>query len=228
MLEKIFQKRKCVLFKLPSFLNFLIFMLLPPKTIIGPITGGSNFSKKNSINYLFVNFSFLFYKISEFFIFIRLENVVFSTSLLKKHIKKKNHKKCNFNFVFTNFSFNKKVKKKYDFIIYHRKHYNKSTFFPYDFIKKLINANFKIIVVGDKLDFESVTNFGLVSNNNVRKLQSQSKFSIASSENIYSFFTLECISNHNKILFDINLKKQISAFKEKFIPVNFDKGDYKK
>ena len=36
------------------------------------------------------------------------------------------------------------------------------------------------------------------------------------------------ISNNTKILFDESLKKQISAYKKKFIPINFNKDDYKK
>ena len=222
------KEKVCYLNYLP-FWNFLIFMLLPPKTIIGPITGGSNFKKTNTGYYFIRKFIFpFFYKISEILVFIRFKDVVFSTSLLKKYISKKNHKRCHFNFILNSVDFNKKVKKKYDFIIYHRTHQNKSTFFPYNFLKKLSDSNFKIIVVGDHLQLGSIINFGFVTSKTVKYLQSKSRFSIASSENIYSFFTIECISNNIKILFDESLKKQILAYKKKFIPINFNKDDYKK
>ena len=39
-------KKVCYLNYLPLW-NILIFILLPPKTILGPITGGSNFKKKS-------------------------------------------------------------------------------------------------------------------------------------------------------------------------------------
>lgn len=222
------KEKVCYLNYLP-FWNFLIFLLLPPQTIIGPITGGSNFEKSITAHYLIRKFIFpFFYKISEILIFIRFQDVVFSTNLLKKYISKKNHKRCHFNFILSNVNYIKKAKKKYDFIIYHRKHQNKSSFFPYNFLKKLSDENFKIIVVGDRLQIGSIINFGFVTNKTVNYLQSKSRFSIASGENIYSFFTLECISNNVKILFDESLKKQISTYKKKFIPINFNKDDYKK
>ena len=32
--------------------NFLIFMLLPPKTILGPVTGGANFNKDDYLSFI--------------------------------------------------------------------------------------------------------------------------------------------------------------------------------
>ena len=49
--------------------NFLIFALLPPKTLLGPITGGAHFVEENKlIRGLLFPF---FYRISEFFLIIR-------------------------------------------------------------------------------------------------------------------------------------------------------------
>ena len=62
--------------------NFLIFLLLPPKSIIGPITGGSYFSKKS--NYFIRKYFFpIFYKISEFIILLRYKNPIFLHLYLK-------------------------------------------------------------------------------------------------------------------------------------------------
>ena len=35
--------------------NFLIFFLLPPKTILGPITGGALYDRTNKINYYIIS-----------------------------------------------------------------------------------------------------------------------------------------------------------------------------
>ena len=67
--------------------NFLIFLFLPPNSNIGPITGGAKFYKKTSFirEYLFP----FFYKISEIIIIKRNFDLIFSTDLLKKYLKKK-------------------------------------------------------------------------------------------------------------------------------------------
>ena len=66
--------------------NFLLFFLLPPKIILGPITGGAMYDKSNKVNYIIRKFIFpIFYKISEIIINFRFkEKIVFSTDLLKE------------------------------------------------------------------------------------------------------------------------------------------------
>ena len=49
-------KNICYLNYLPLW-NFLIFLFLPPKTILGPITGGSHFKKEININYFIRKFT---------------------------------------------------------------------------------------------------------------------------------------------------------------------------
>ena len=207
--------------------NFLIFLLLPPKTIIGPITGGANYSNTKKINYFLRSVIFpILYKISEFIINIRFINVIFSTELLKKYLSKKTIKHCNFNFVLNHIKKSKnKSKKIYDLIIYYRKHENKHSSFPYNLIKDLIKFKFKIIVVGDKLKIKKIKNFGYVSNRYIRKLQAKSKFTISSDENIYSLFILESLSNNVKILTDKRYKNQIKFFKNKFIVTDLNNLD---
>ena len=107
------KKRKVAYINYLPFWNCFIFILLPPKTILGPITGGALFNKNNLFNYLIRKYLFnLLYKISELIINIRFSNLIFSTDLLKKYLSKKTIKKSNFNFVFTNFVIKKAVKKK--------------------------------------------------------------------------------------------------------------------
>ncbi len=222
--EKYFKNQKvCYLNYLPLW-NFFIFIFLPPKTIIGPITGGANFSKSNILNFIVRGLIFpFFYKLSELALNIRDVKLIFSTDLLKKYLFKKTILKSNFNFVIKNFEFKKrpKIKKKFDLIIYYRKHENKNDFFPYKFINTLIKHNFKICIVGEKLNIPSVKNYGFLSNKKMNYLQSKSKYTIASNENLYTFFVLECLSNNVKILISKNIGKPIIFFKKKFIKIDF-------
>ena len=69
------------------FWNFLLFALLPPTTILGPITGGAEYDKKKKN--IIRRFLFpIFYKISEIFLIIRNNKNYFSTDLLKKNLWK--------------------------------------------------------------------------------------------------------------------------------------------
>ena len=203
--------------------NFPIFLLLPPKTILGPITGGAFFTKKNSINFFIRKFIFpIFYKISELILNLRFKKkIFFSTDLLKKYLSNKTIQRCIFNFILNDFKFKKKRKiKDIDFIIYYRKHRNKLSFFNYQFLKKLHMLNFKIFVVGDKLDMKGVINLGFLSKKKISSLQSRSKYSLCSGENIYSLFILECITNHTKILVEKKYMNQIKFLKKYFIDLN--------
>lgn len=204
--------------------NFLIFLLLPPKTIIGPITGGSNYINKSNFNYFLRKFIFpTMYKISNYILEIRFKKIIFSTDLLKKYISRKNLKKSQFNFVFWYFKKQKKVSKTIDFLIYYRKHNNKTHFFPHLFIYNLVRLNYKIHIIGDFLDIGKVKNHGIIDNKKVNNLQKKSNYSIAYGDNIYSIFILECLSNNMKILIDKKYYKNISFLKKDFISCNFKK-----
>ena len=62
-----------------------------------------------------------------------------------------------------------------------------------------------------------------MDNINVNKLLSKTFYSIASGENIYSLFTIECINHNVKILVDNLEKDKINFFKKNFIRLNFKK-----
>ena len=221
--KKFLKKKKVIYLNYLPLWNFFLFLFLPPKTILGPITGGANFRQSEKFQYYIRKYFFpLFYKISEKILNFREFKLIFSTDLLKKYLSKKTIEKSRFNFVLNYYSKNKKsVKKKYDFIVYNRNHKNKKSFFQIDLIKKLIMHNFSIIVIGDRLNLKYIRNIGYVDNNLVNYLQSQSRFTIASGENIYSFFILECLSNNVKILLDTEFKNYIHFKKENFIIKNF-------
>tara|TARA_B100001063_G_C16757068_1_gene553738 strand:+ start:1484 stop:2365 length:882 start_codon:yes stop_codon:yes gene_type:complete len=218
------QETVCYLNYLPLW-NFLIFIFLPPKTILGPITGGAFYSKSDLTSYFLRGLLFpIFYKISEFFLNIRKVKPIFSTNLLKKNLSNKTVKKSNFNFVVKNFLFKKntKRKKKIDFIIYYRKHKNKESFFSFNLIKKIIQLKFKVYVVGDKLNLSYVKNCGYLSNKKISNLQSLARYTIVSGENPYSFFVLECLSHHIKVIIEKNMTKRITLFKKNFIVLNYN------
>lgn len=215
------KQQVCYINYLP-FWNFLLFVFLPPKTLFGPITGGARFSKRNIFNYFIRRFIFYsFYKVSELFISLRKIKIIFATDLLKKNLSVNTIKKSKFNFVFYKFKFKKKIRKKVDFLIYYRKHKNKNDFFSIQLIKKLLKKKYNVQIVGDKLSLLGLKNHGFISNSKILKLQAISKYTLVSGENLYSFFTLEAISNNMKILIDKKEKIKINNFKKSFIKIDY-------
>ena len=220
-----FKKNKIIYVNYLPMWNFLIFLILPPKTILGPITGGAYFNSSNKINFFIRKIIFpRLYKISELLLNFRFNNYIFSTDLLKKFIDKKLLKKSQFNFVLKdiNLNNNKLKNKNIDFLIYYRKHNNKESLFSISLIKNLIDCNFKVEIIGDHLEIKGIKNHGKISNQLVQKLQKKSKFTIASGENIYSIFILECISNGVIILINKKLGKYINFYKNKFKIIDFN------
>ena len=204
--------------------NFLIFLLLPPKTLLGPITGGASYNSKNFIRkFLFP----IFYNISKVILNFRFQIKYFETKLLEKYFNKSFKKKNYFNFILKKININKtKEKKTIDFLIYYRKHKNKIFDFPYLFIKKLRSRNYKIHIIGDRLNIAGLTNHGYIQNHNVKRLLKKTKYSICSNENIFSLFTIECINSNTIVLVDTNKLKKLEVpikLKNKFLYVNFKK-----
>ena len=211
--------------------NFLIFFLLPPKTILGPITGGALYDKTNKINYYIRNIFFpIFYKFSEMTLNLRYKShLVFSTELLKKYLSKKTIKRCKFNFVIKNLKFKKKRRNKdIDFLVYYRIHNNKSLMFDYKLIENLTKLNLKIFIVGDRLNIKKVNNLGYINRKRLNILQSRSKYSLCSGENIYSLFVIECITNHVKIFINKDQIKKVNILKKFFDTYKRSKINLKK
>ncbi len=204
--------------------NFLIFIILPPKTIYGPITGGYYFDKNKNFDYYVRKFFFpIFFKLSLTFINSN-RMLLFSTDLLSKFINKKKFEKVFFNFVLVNYIPSKKnnLKKTYDLVVYYRVHKNKSNLKIINLIKKLLLKNYKIIVVGDKLKI-----IGLTNNINVSKAQlftiiKKSRFALNSGENSLSLFMFDCISNGAKTFVNKKTMSNILKKNKLVIPLNFD------
>ena len=222
------KKKKTIYINYLPLWNFLIFLLLPPKTILGPITGGSLHNSKNIIR----KFIFpLFYFVSKILIYLRYKKLYFTTDLLKKYFNQNFINKNHFNYVLNKIKKKEiKMKKDIDFIIYYRQHKNKIHNFPYNLIKKIKSFGLKIHVVGHRLNITGVYNHGYKKNYLVQKLLARSRYSICSQENLFSFFTIECINHNVKLLADNSFKDPKIKFYKKFNFINFknDKLFYKK
>ena len=216
-----FKNKKIVYINYLPLWNFIIFALLPPRTLLGPITGGAYFEKKQYFTrkYLFP----ILYKISEFFLIIRDTPINFSTELLKKYLFNSTIKKSNFNYVFKYYSKKIYKKKNIDFLIYYRKHKNKEALFLFEVVKNLIQLNFKIHVVGDYYKNVYVINHGYLNNKEINNLLSRTYFSLISNENFYTMFTIECLNNNVKIIADISQKNKIKYFRKEFLFLNLKK-----
>lgn len=210
--------------------NFFIFLLLPPKTILGPITGSIQINKISGFKSILRFYLFpILYKISLSILNKRLKNIIFSTNILVNFINKNLSKKIKLNFILENFKFKKKYKrkKKYDLIVYFREHENK--FFKHHFklIYKFINNRKRVVVFGDKINIKGVVQFGNIKKNKVSTLIKESKYSLSGDDNLLSLFNLEVLENRIKIIYNYKLKFQIPKIFEKlFIAYNFEKSKY--
>ena len=118
------------------------------------------------------------------------------------------------------FYLKKKKKKEFDFIIYYRKHANKNSLFPYEFIKKLTKLKYKVYIIGDRLKIPLVKNFGYIPNYKLSILQSKAKYTIASFENLYTLFVLECLSHNVKIIVNNDKKQKSLANQQTSVSTN--------
>ena len=84
-------------------------------------------------------------------------------------------------------------KKKYDLIIYNRKHSNKNQTTNLNFInnKKLLKYN--ILILGEKIIKKNIKNLGFISNVKLVKYLKKTRYAIISEENLYSFFLFDAI-----------------------------------
>lgn len=93
----------------------------------------------------------------------------------------------------------------------------------YQFIKSTLKIKYKIVVIGDKINSENVKNMGYISRVAVKKLLANTKCTFGSSENLYTLFTLDAISENVLIFYDYNLKSFNTRIKyRKMIPIDFN------
>ena len=189
-----FKGKKIVYINYLPLWNFLIFMLVPPKTIFGPITGSSyNNSANNMLNKFIRQFIFpIFFNISVMFLLIRKSKNTFSTSLLKNKTTKKIRLNSLYDIqlILKNKTYLNR-KKNYDLVIYNRKHDSKNEFNFEDILNLIKHKRYKILVIGEKINVKNIKNLGFLPHDKVIKYLSKTKFTIIPSDNINSFYFLD-------------------------------------
>lgn len=203
------------------FWNFIIFLILPSKTILGPITGGIYCRRVNNIN-LFVRKYFFpfFYSISKIIIYRKFKNIIFSTNILKKFTTKDKPTLTNFiEILFCKQLHN--TNKNFDIIFYNRHHPTK---FPENIKETVIRLSkyYRVCVIGDHFKNGNVTNFGWLERNKVLKLIQRSKLAINSAENFLSIFGIDCINNGVLVAYDKNIKFFLKNKNTNYLQVNFN------
>ncbi len=206
--------RKVIYVNFLPLWNFLIFLLLPPGSILGPITGTTEI---NSHSY-FERFLRKYimpstFRISMSIINFRKLDILFATESLKHIVEKKIKNRIFYNFSLNEISSfdDKKTNtfhdRQYDFCLYFRKHPNKNELFFKKFIDNF-KVNFpgrKLIIFGDDPEVEENDNIkflGTVDNKIILNYLNQTKFSIVSDETLFSFFMLDCLSKNVAVFYN--------------------------
>lgn len=225
--------KTCYLNFLPLW-NFFIFLFLPKKTLLGPITGSLFTGKVENIETFLRKFVMpTLFKISLKICEIKNIKAIFSTENLKKFVEENSKQKFYYNIAFSS-DLNKKnilikdfEKRKFDFCLYYRKHPNKNNFFLISLIK-LLSVNFKIVVIGDdpKLNSNNIIYSGMSTRDKIEEIYSDSKYAIASGENFMSFFVYDCLTHGVRIFYNMKsivpeiLKNKDSIYKLDYSNLN--------
>jgi hypothetical protein len=214
--------------------NFLLFILLPSRTILGPITGYLYNDKINSLENFFRKiFLPLFMLASIQIINIKFKNVIFSTLNLKKFVKKLSNKyTLNYSSIFINKKPYLEIEKDIDFIIYYRNYSSKKPQFLKLVIEYLSYKEKKIITYGDffETEFSNIEQKGFIDEQLINNLMNRSKYTIISPENLYSLTFYNALNGRVKIILDKNLSNDLTnQFKQEiFIELDFEDIDKSK
>ncbi|MDC3053777.1 hypothetical protein OA187_04385 [Candidatus Pelagibacter sp.] len=207
-----FSSKKVLYLNYLPLWNFLIFLLLPPKSLIGPITGTIIKYKYSLINYFFERLSLLL-------INLRFNKVIFSNNFFKFKYELK-EEKYEFNFILSDFKKRKRRRKKlYDFVIYYRNLSNEYNFYIYELIK-LLKEKFKIVIIGDYIKINNIKNYGFISRRKATDIISKSRYAINNPENLYSYFFQDCMSYDLKIFYNKIFRKYNKLKNKKLIPIS--------
>ena len=212
--------------------NFFIFLLLPSKTILGPITGTRYNEKVTDLNKFIRKYILTFFSYISINILIsRRKLILFSTKNLESLIPKKIKKNSFFNYIATTIKKKKIInnKKIYDIFFYYRKYSTHNPQFQKNVIEFLAKYKYKIVVAGNKCDVKNVKEIGFVRRTKIRSYLEKTKFSLNEEANFLSFFTIDSlesgcavICNKNTITsFDIPNKKSIFLINYKISKKNF-------
>ncbi len=219
-----FHRRKTIYINYAPIWNFVLFLLLPKKTILGPITGSDFFKISNMRSFTRFCMIKILNTISKLIIRIKYRSLIFSTNLVD--FKKNKHQ----NLFQLQYIAKKKIRKiktkKIDLIFYYRNHPNKYNNYEINYLKKLIKSGKKIKIVGDFLPELSKYCTGYLSQEKLIKLLDRSKFTISSFENPFSFFIQDALLSNVNIIFHKQQKKLISEYYEDFFLIDFSKNNF--
>ena len=219
-----FKKRGiCYLNFLPLW-NIFLFILLPPNTHLGPITGFIYKKKVFNINSFFRKYLLLIlFKININILYKRQNIIYFSTDLLKPLINEKFKNKIFFNYLLQLINIKKYHKKKIiDLVIYNRNYFVKNNFLRNKLLQNIIKLKLNIIVVGDYLSEDKIKNLGFVSRKKISSLLKKAKFIINTGENPYNIFTIDAFNNNVNIIYEDIFLDKIKFFnKNKLHFLNF-------
>lgn len=228
---RLFNKETRIIFLnyLPLW-NFLLFIFLPSRTLLGPITGSNRKYRIKNFNFFLRNYFFpLFYFLSLRLIKFKFKNVIFSTNLLKniveKNIPKKKSTKYLFNFVFNYFDDNFKnkfrFKSKKDLILFYNKNHETKKNNNLNFFINKISKKHKVTVLGDKFNNKNLTNLGYLKKKKLKLILNKTKFIISSNENLMSLFNIEAINSGAFVIYDKKSHKNSINLKSPFLALNF-------
>jgi glycosyltransferase involved in cell wall biosynthesis len=218
-------KPVCYINFLPLW-NFPIFLLLPPGTILGPITGsvydGKIFNIQSFLRkYLIPILYFIGSKIISF----RKQKIIFSTELLKPYIDEKKKLKYKFNYIFQNIKINNYNQvKDIDLLIYNRNYFNKSNSFFKRIITSFEKDKFNFYYFGDEIDTPCERYLKILDNNTVQKYLNRTKFTLISNENFHSFYCLEAVKNNVNLFYNQKQHTNIDWIQNsgKILALNYD------
>lgn len=207
--------RICYVNYLPLW-NFIIFLLLPPKTILGPITGTISEYNNFFLKKFFEQFSIIIIKLRY------SDKLLFSNNFYKPTFKYSYH-----NFILSKFSKKKNYikTKKYDFIFYIRKEFFNKNVFLKSLIEKLLKLNFTVSTIGDPININKIKNFGHCKNQKVQVILSNCKYCVGNVENLYSFFVQDCLSNGLTVFYNDNFQKFADTSVGNLYPITFKNSD---
>ncbi len=193
------------------YINFLplwnipLFLLLPPGTKLGPITGSIYKGKVNNVQSFMRKYilPLLYLVCGKFIINLRKGNFIFSTNLLIDYLSPKVRERSLFNYIYKNLaikSYNKH--RDIDLLVYNRNYFNKSNLFFSEVITNLQKNNFIVYYFGDEIATPGKNYKKIINNNEVLEYLNRTKFTLISNENFFSMFALEAINNNVNLFYN--------------------------
>jgi hypothetical protein len=218
-----FKKKKLIYLNFLPLWNFFIFLLAPPGTKFGPITGSEFKENVNGLSDFIRKYIFpLLYTISLKFIYCRKDQALYSSDLLKNFLFKKKIKDSLFYLQIRSIgTVAQKKKKKYDFVIYYRKYHSKDNYFIKEITNFLVKNNYKVIVIGNRLSIPGIKNLGFISRKKTLALLKFTKFTFNPPENFYSMFFIDSYNSGVKIFYNKSAKPKIFFVKKNIIGLNY-------